>query len=119
MVKIGTSGNQKRLFFNLRRMRNQVMGDTGQHLSEDNLAELAKEMRVSKDDVRLMDQRFRHGDESLNIAFQLPILGQSDMTLTQFYKAPPHCLGTFEMIRFDTQVYAHYYTTLSFALNIV
>lgn len=67
MVKIGTSGNQKKLFFNLRRLKNEVLGDTTHHLTEESIARIAGVLGVSAADVVRMDQRLRHGDESLNV----------------------------------------------------
>lgn len=66
MVKIGTSSTQKKLFFNLRRMKNELLGEEGMHLSPAAIARIAKELEVSEADVVGMDQRLRHGDESLN-----------------------------------------------------
>ncbi len=66
MVKIGTSSTQKKLFFNLRRMKAQLLGEEGIHLSPDAIKRIAKELNVNETDVIGMDQRLRHGDESLN-----------------------------------------------------
>ena len=68
MIKIGTSGTQKKLFFNLRRLKNEVLGDTKLHLTPDAIAQIAKTLGVSPADVVTMDQRLRHGDESLNVS---------------------------------------------------
>jgi RNA polymerase sigma-32 factor len=66
MVKIGTSSIQKKLFFNLRRLKAEVLGEHVQHLSPENLAKIAATLGVGVEDVVRMDQRLRHGDESLN-----------------------------------------------------
>lgn len=66
MVKIGTSSTQKRLFFNLRRLKSELMGESTNHLTPDSIARIAKELDVHEEDVVAMDQRLRHGDESLN-----------------------------------------------------
>jgi len=66
MVKIGTSSNQKKLFFNLRKLKNQMLGEEGIHMGPDVIAKIAKELGVNETDVVGMDQRLRHGDESLN-----------------------------------------------------
>ncbi|MFZ2587464.1 MAG: RNA polymerase factor sigma-32 [Alphaproteobacteria bacterium] len=67
MIKIGTSGTQKKLFFNLRRLKNEVLGDTKLHLTPDAIKSISKTLGVSEADVVTMDQRLRHGDESLNV----------------------------------------------------
>lgn len=66
MVKIGTSSIQKKLFFNLRRLKAEVLGEHVQHLNPEAVAKIAAALDVSEADVVKMDQRLRHGDESLN-----------------------------------------------------
>ena len=66
MVKIGTSSTQKKLFFNLRRLKAELLGEDGIHLTPDAVARIATELGVNPNDVIGMDQRLRHGDESLN-----------------------------------------------------
>jgi RNA polymerase sigma-32 factor len=66
MVKIGTSSTQKKLFFNLRRLKAELLGEDGVHLNPAAVARISKELGVSEADVVGMDQRLRHGDESLN-----------------------------------------------------
>jgi RNA polymerase sigma-32 factor len=66
MVKIGTSSTQKKLFFNLRRLKAEMLGEEGIHLSPDAIKRIAKDLGVNETDVIGMDQRLRHGDESLN-----------------------------------------------------
>ncbi|HEX2859054.1 MAG TPA: RNA polymerase sigma factor RpoH [Alphaproteobacteria bacterium] len=68
MVKIGTSGTQKKLFFNLRRLRSELMGEGSSHMTPEAIKKIAKELNVNENDVITMDQRLRHGDESLNIS---------------------------------------------------
>lgn len=66
MVKIGTSGIQKKLFFNLRRLKAELLSENITYLSPEAVTKIATELSVSEKDVVLMDQRLRHGDESLN-----------------------------------------------------
>ncbi|MFN7163113.1 MAG: RNA polymerase factor sigma-32 [Pseudomonadota bacterium] len=66
MVKIGTSSIQKKLFFNLRRLKAEVLGEHIQHLNPEAVAKIAAALEVTEADVVRMDQRLRHGDESLN-----------------------------------------------------
>lgn len=70
MVKIGTNSVQKKLFFNLRRLRTQlqeVEGETG-HLSPDAIKTIAKELNVKERDVENMEQRLRGQEMSLNVS---------------------------------------------------
>lgn len=66
LVKIGTSSTQKKLFFNLRRLRAEVLSEDAVHLSPQHMADIAQKLGVSQTDVQGMDQRLRHGDESMN-----------------------------------------------------
>lgn len=65
LVKMGTTANQKRLFFNLRKAKSriQALGDTD--LNEDQVKKIATDLQVSEEDVRSMNQRLG-GDASLN-----------------------------------------------------
>lgn len=74
MVKIGTSSTQKKLFFNLRRLKAELLGEDGIHLNPAAVTRISKELGVSETDVVGMDQRLRHGDESLN----RPLGGEDD-----------------------------------------
>lgn len=73
MVKIGTSSTQKKLFFNLRRLRAEMLGENENHLNPQAVKKISKKLGVSEADVVGMDQRLRHGDESLNMS-----LGDND-----------------------------------------
>ncbi|MGB0935284.1 MAG: RNA polymerase factor sigma-32 [Alphaproteobacteria bacterium] len=67
MVKMGTTSDQKKLFFSLRKLKNQLeereMGDT---LSEKSLTLISEKLKVSKESVKDMNQRLSGPDYSLN-----------------------------------------------------
>lgn len=65
LVKMGTTANQKRLFFNLRKTkaRIQALGDGDMH--PDQVKQIATQLKVSEDEVISMNQRM-NGDASLN-----------------------------------------------------
>ncbi len=67
LVKIGTTAAQKKLFFNLRRLKGEMQDiDSGQ-LDPTQLADIAERLNVSTDDVRMMEGRMTTGgDQSLN-----------------------------------------------------
>ncbi|WP_421709666.1 RNA polymerase factor sigma-32 [Algihabitans sp.] len=67
IVRTVRTGDQKKLFFNLRRMkaRRAQRGETGD-LTEEAVAEIATQLGVSEADVREMDQRLGTGDVSLD-----------------------------------------------------
>lgn len=67
LVKIGSSAAQKRLFFNLRKLKKKL-GATGQNLSDEMAADIAGRLEVSKQDVIDMDERMTAADVYLNSA---------------------------------------------------
>lgn len=67
LVKIGTTGAQKKLFFNLRRLKAQLQEiDSG--ISPEAAARIAKELDVSETEVVEMNWRLSAGETSLNAA---------------------------------------------------
>jgi len=65
IVRTGTTSAHKSLFFNLRRLRAKIANQEGvENLSEDGRAQIAKELGVSIEDVRLMEGRLSP-DQSL------------------------------------------------------
>ena len=68
MVKIGTTGNQKKLFFNLRSLKNKLHQMEGKNgpLSQEDIRQISKELDVHEHEVVEMDQRMSGGDLSLN-----------------------------------------------------
>ncbi|PTM94449.1 RNA polymerase sigma factor RpoH [Mycoplana dimorpha] len=65
LVKMGTTANQKRLFFNLRRMKSKIQAIEEGDLRPDQVAEIANKLQVSEAEVVSMNQRLS-GDASLN-----------------------------------------------------
>ena len=67
LVKIGTTAAQKKLFFNLRKLKNQLQSIESGTLSPDNVREIAKRLDVKEVEVTNMEGRLFTGDQSLNI----------------------------------------------------
>ncbi|RUT34701.1 RNA polymerase sigma factor RpoH [Arsenicitalea aurantiaca] len=65
LVKIGTTAAQKRLFFNLRKIKGQIAALEDGNLHPDQIKHIATTLSVSEDDVVSMNQRLS-GDASLN-----------------------------------------------------
>jgi len=65
LVKMGTTANQKRLFFNLRRMKGKIQAIDDGDLKPDQVKEIATKLKVSEDEVVSMNRRLT-GDASLN-----------------------------------------------------
>ena len=66
MVKIGTTAAQKKLFFNLRKMRAKLMEMNDDNLSTESIDYIANKLGVKPDEVMIMDQRLMGNDQSLN-----------------------------------------------------
>ncbi|MEQ8737577.1 MAG: RNA polymerase sigma factor RpoH [Hoeflea sp. D1-CHI-28] len=65
LVKMGTTANQKRLFFNLRKVKSRIQAVEDGDLRPDQVAEIATKLNVSEDEVISMNRRLS-GDASLN-----------------------------------------------------
>jgi RNA polymerase sigma-32 factor len=65
LVKMGTTANQKRLFFNLRRMKSQIQALDDGDLRPDQVQAIATKLGVTNEDVISMNRRLG-GDASLN-----------------------------------------------------
>ena len=65
-VKIGTTASQKKLFFNLRKIKSKINALDDGDLSPNQVNHIAKTLDVSKDDVISMNRRMLGGDHSLN-----------------------------------------------------
>ena len=65
LVKMGTTANQKRLFFNLRRLKGRIQAIEDGDLRPDQVTEIATTLKVSEEEVISMNRRLS-GDASLN-----------------------------------------------------
>ena len=65
LVKMGTTASQKKLFFNLRKIKSQLKALEEGDLHPDNVKLIATRLGVSEDDVVSMNRRLA-GDSSLN-----------------------------------------------------
>lgn len=66
LVKIGTTAAQKKLFFNLRRIKGQIQAIDEGDLKPDQVKEIATQLNVSENDVIQMNRRMAGADHSLN-----------------------------------------------------
>ncbi|MEM8687634.1 MAG: RNA polymerase sigma factor RpoH [Pseudomonadota bacterium] len=65
LVKMGTTASQKKLFFNLRKVKGQIEALEDGDLRPDQVAEISERLGVPEDDVISMNRRLG-GDSSLN-----------------------------------------------------
>ena len=66
LVKIGTTAAQKKLFFNLKKIKNQLKAINQGNLSPENVREIASRLDVKEAEVIEMDNRLYASDQSLN-----------------------------------------------------
>ncbi len=66
LVKIGTTSAQKKLFFNLRKIKNKLRLNDDREMSNDVLENIASSLDVSVQDVKDMNTRLKAHDGSLN-----------------------------------------------------
>jgi RNA polymerase sigma-32 factor len=81
LVKMGTTAAQKKLFFNLRRMKNRIEAFEEGDLKPEDVKEIATHLGVSEEDVVSMNRRMAMGgDTSLNV----PLRDDSEGTWQDF-----------------------------------
>ncbi|GHD54310.1 RNA polymerase sigma factor RpoH [Thalassobaculum fulvum] len=66
LVKMGTTAAQKKLFFNLRRLKGQMQAIEDGDLSPERVKAIAEKLEVSEADVVSMNRRLQSPDHSLN-----------------------------------------------------
>ena len=66
LVKIGTTAAQKKLFFNLKKIKNQLKSFDEGSLSPDNIREIASRLNLKETEVMDMENRLSTKDQSLN-----------------------------------------------------
>ena len=66
LVKTGTTAAQKKLFFNLRKIKGQIQAIEEGDLKPENVAKIAEALNVSEADVISMNRRLAAPDNSLN-----------------------------------------------------
>jgi RNA polymerase sigma-32 factor len=66
LVKLGTTSAQKKLFFNLRKAKAKIGALEEGDLRPENVAQIARDLSVTEDEVISMNRRLSGGDASLN-----------------------------------------------------
>ena len=80
LVKIGTTAAQKRMFFNLRRIKSRLQLLDDGDLAPEFVAEITRELGVREAEVIEMNRRLTSGDQSLNTM----VGGDSDQAWQDF-----------------------------------
>lgn len=76
LVKIGTTAAQKKLFFNLRRMKGKMQALEDGDLPPETVSKIATELQVAEDEVISMNQRLAGHDHSLNAPLRMDAEGE-------------------------------------------
>lgn len=76
MVKMGTTAAQKKLFFNLKRLKRDMRAIDDGELSPDQVKYIAQQLVVPEEEVVSMNRRLIGGDQSLNA----PVVRDGDVT---------------------------------------
>ncbi|MFZ5609269.1 MAG: RNA polymerase sigma factor RpoH [Pseudomonadota bacterium] len=71
LVKLGTTAAQKKLFFNLRRLKGQIQAIEEGDLKPENVTKIAKALDVPENDVVEMNRRMATADHSLNAPLRI------------------------------------------------
>jgi len=66
LVKIGTTTAQKKLFFNLKKLKNQISPKNEGDLKDEDVKKIASTLDVSEDEVVSMNRRLAGKEQSLN-----------------------------------------------------
>ncbi len=66
LVKMGTTSAQKKLFFNLKKIKNQIAPDQDGDLKDEQVKEISKRLDVDSDEVVNMNRRMMGQEKSLN-----------------------------------------------------
>ena len=67
LVKIGTTTAQKKLFFNLKKIKNQIAPRSDGDLRDEHVSEIAQKLNVKKEEVVSMNRRLSGKESSLNV----------------------------------------------------
>ncbi|MCV6599422.1 MAG: RNA polymerase sigma factor RpoH [Alphaproteobacteria bacterium] len=70
LVKIGTTSAQKKLFFNLKKIKNRISKIDNNSLSNSDIKQISSELGVSEQDVIEMDIRLEGKEASLNASIK-------------------------------------------------
>lgn len=71
LVKIGTTAAQKKLFFNLRRLKGKIKALDSGDMQPEQVSKIATELNVSESEVVDMNRRMSTGDQSLNAPMRI------------------------------------------------
>ena len=78
LVKMGTTSAQKKLFFNLKKLKGRIGALEDGDLRPENVSRIATELKVSEDEVVSMNRRMSGSDASLNTRISPHLEGDAE-----------------------------------------
>ncbi len=93
LVKMGTTAAQKKLFFNLRRLKGQMQALEDGDLRPEHVTRIALRLDVPEQDVVSMNRRLARADQSLNAPVREDVDGQWQDWLTDSRDSQETTLG--------------------------
>ncbi|MGA0393120.1 MAG: RNA polymerase sigma factor RpoH [Rhodospirillales bacterium] len=99
LVKMGTTASQKKLFFNLRKLKGQIQALEEGDLSPENVKKIASALQVSETDDISMNRRLTQPDHSLNAPLNDESEGEWQDWLESGEVSQEETLGTFQELR--------------------
>ena len=94
LVKIGTTASQKKLFFNLRKLKGQLEAIEDGDLRPEHVTEIAVRLKVSENDVVSMSRRMIGPDHSLNAPLSGEVEGEWQDRLESEYPDQEYLLSS-------------------------
>ena len=93
LVKMGTTAAQKKLFFNLRRLKGQMQAIDDGDLQPEQVAKIAHALDVPEQDVINMNRRLAAPDHSLNAPLRADSEGEWQDWLVDDAESQEHAIG--------------------------
>ena len=113
LVKMGTTAAQKKLFFNLRKLKGQMQAIDDGDLSPEHVSTIATRLNVPKSDVVQMNRRIGNPDASLNAPLREEGDGEWQDWLVDKEDSQEVLLGNSEELRSRRQLLAGALKTLT------
>lgn len=99
LVKMGTTASQKKLFFNLRKLKGKIKALEEGDLEPENVKTIASALQVSENDVISMNRRLTQPDHSLNTPLNDESEGEWQDWLESDADSQEEILGTYQELR--------------------
>jgi RNA polymerase sigma-32 factor len=113
LVKMGTTAAQKKLFFNLRKLKGQMQAIDDGDLSPEHVSTIATRLNVSETDVTNMNRRISSPDTSLNAPLREEGEGEWQDWLVDQEESQENRLADHEELRNRSRLLAGALKTLS------